>query len=97
MLLTPAKLFAGLACGLIKRHPLARWRKQRQRSASFGATGARTVPPADIGSSPNVTRHLLGADLIFYQKEDDLAREKSSLNTRRVEPTDQGRHSKRLA
>jgi hypothetical protein len=36
------RLLAILTRGLIKRHPLASGRKQVQRSASFGATSART-------------------------------------------------------
>jgi hypothetical protein len=39
----------------------------------LGRPAPGRFPPADIGSSPDVTRHTLCADLIFYHKQDDLA------------------------
>ena len=38
----PERLLVVLARSFVKRHPLAGRRKQRQRSASFGATSAGT-------------------------------------------------------
>jgi hypothetical protein len=38
----PERLLVVMTRSFVKSHPLASWRKQRQRSASFGATGTGT-------------------------------------------------------